>query len=432
MEPMPRSARILVALAPLLATLPAGAALAQEGGTPVGGDPQQAVGIGGTQTTTTYQQQGVPGPGVDLESHLGSGSHATTDTTNSTDGFDYNKRGTASAGSKGNKDGQYVLEGGAVPQSHTVKRGDTLWSISGQYYNSPYKWPQLWAQNPQILNPHWIYPGDRLRLRDTNFRIGGSDRAVAPETIFLRDYGWVDDPDRDTWGELVGSPSEHMIVDNEIEVYIQLDDDVKVELGDELSIFRVLKTWKGEEADAPGELVSVRGTVVVDKINNKTHIARARITETIDTIERGALVGRVARKFAVVPPVTNEKYVEARIMTSVYPHAFFGGNQIVFLDRGEKDGVQPGNRFLAVERVDKWVQNLGGAGYFGSRRPLVEDDKPGQYDQLKIDGPIDDYPDELYAEIRVISVRDHTCMAIVTESAYEVERDAVLIMKKGF
>ncbi len=429
MEPMPRSARILVALAPLLASLP-GAALAQES-PQVGGNPQPVPG-GGTSTTTTYQQQGVPGPGVDLEGHLGSGSHATTDASNSTDGFDYNKRGGASAGVKGNKDGQYVLEGGAVPQSHTVKRGDTLWSISGQYYNSPYKWPQLWAQNPQILNPHWIYPGDRLRLRDTNFHVGGADRAVAPETIFLRDYGWVDDPDRDTWGELVGSPSEHMIVDNEIEVYIQLDDDVKVELGDELSIFRVLKTWKGEEADAPGELVSVRGTVVVDKINNKTHIARARITETIDTIERGALVGRVARKFAVVPPVTNEKYVEARIMTSIYPHAFFGGNQVVFLDRGEKDGVQPGNRFLAVERTDKWVQNLGGAGYFASRRVLVEDDSPGNYDQLKIDGPIDDYPDELYAEIRVISVRDHTCMAIVTESAYEVERDAVLIMKKGF
>lgn len=430
---MPRPARHLVALlaAPVLAVGPS-AALAQEapvtGGSPV---PVQ-VGGGGTQTTTTYQPQGVPAPGTDLEGHLGSGSHATTDTTNSNDTFDYNKRGSSAPSIRGGKNGQYVLEGGAVPQSHTVKRGDTLWSISGTYYNSPYKWPQLWAQNPQILNPHWIYPGDRIRLRDTNFKVGGPDRAVAPETIFLRDYGWVDDPDKDTWGELVGSPSEHMIVDNEIEVYIQLDDDVKVELGDELSIFRPLKTWTGEEADAPGELVSVRGTVVVDKINNKTHIVRAKITETIDTIERGNLVGRVARKFDVVPPVTNEKYVEARIMTSIYPHAFFGGNQVVFLDRGEKDGVQPGNRFLAVERTDKWVEHLGGAGYFASRRALVEDDKTGNYDQMKIDGPIDDYPDELYAEFRVVSVRDHTCMAIVTESAYEVERDAVLIMKKGF
>lgn len=424
-------ARYLAALAPLLAALPS-AALAQEA-QPSGGEPFQVqVGGGGTQTTTTYQQQGVPAPGVDLEGHLGSGSHATTDTTNSKDTFDFNKRGSGSAGIQGGKNGQYVLEGGAVPQSHTVRRGDTLWSISGTYYNSPYKWPQLWAQNPQILNPHWIYPGDRIRLRDTSFHIGGPDRAVAPETIFLRDYGWVDDPDKDTWGELVGSPSEHMIVDNEIEVYIQLDDDVKVELGDELSIFRPLKTWTGEEADAAGELVSVRGTAVIDKINNKTHIVRAKITETIDTIERGNLVGRVARKFDVVPPVTNEKYVEARILTSIYPHAFFGGNQVVFLDRGEKDGVKPGNRFLAVERTDKWVEHLGTAGYFASRRPLVEDDQPGNYDQLKTDGPIEDYPDELYAEFRVLSVRDHTCMAIVTESAFEVERDAVLIMKKGF
>jgi hypothetical protein len=213
---------------------------------------------------------------------------------------------------------------------------------------------------------------------------------------------------------------------------VQLDDDVKVELGDELSIFRVLHTWKGEEADAPGELVSVRGTCVVDKINNKTHIARAKITESLDTIERGALVGKVARKFDVVPPVTNEHYVEARIMTSLYPNAFFGGNQIVFLDRGEKDGVQPGNRFLAVERTDKWVEHLAGTGSLSSKRPLTEDDRFGNYDSLKTDGPIDDYPDELYAEVRVLTVRDHTCMAMITESAYEVERDAVLIMKKGF
>jgi LysM domain len=379
-----------------------------------------------------YVPYGLPPPGTDLESHLPSGSHATSDTSHSTDTFDYNKPGGGPSSISGGKNGQYV-EGGGVPESHSVRRGDTLWGISAQYFRSPYEWPKLWAENPQILNPHWIYPGDRIRLREPEeMRIGGPTRSVAPDTVFIRDYGWVDDPDKDTWGELVGSPRDNMIVDNENEVYLQLDDDVKVELGDELTVFRVIHTFKGEEADAPGELVSVRGMVKIDKINKKTHIARAKIIETIDTIERGAFVGPVRRKFDVVPPQTNEKYVEARILTALYPNAFFGQNQIVFLDRGEKDGVKPGNRFLAVKRGDDWVDNLGTAGSMASKRALIEDDRNANYDQIKTDGPEDDYPDEQYAEFRVITVRDHTCMALITESRFEVEREAVLIMKKGY
>lgn len=51
-----------------------------------------------------------------------------------------------------------------VPETYIVKKGDTLWDISGMYLREPWLWPKLWDVNPQIDNPHLIYPGDELYL----------------------------------------------------------------------------------------------------------------------------------------------------------------------------------------------------------------------------------------------------------------------------
>jgi len=51
-----------------------------------------------------------------------------------------------------------------APESYVVKKGDTLWRISGLYLEQPWRWPELWNVNPQIDNPHLIFPGDRLAL----------------------------------------------------------------------------------------------------------------------------------------------------------------------------------------------------------------------------------------------------------------------------
>lgn len=47
---------------------------------------------------------------------------------------------------------------------YTIQKGDTLWDLSNHFNDSPWLWPELWEENDQISNPHWIFPGERIRL----------------------------------------------------------------------------------------------------------------------------------------------------------------------------------------------------------------------------------------------------------------------------
>ncbi len=50
------------------------------------------------------------------------------------------------------------------PTRYVVKKGDTLWDISEHFLVEPWRWPEIWQLNPQVRNPHLIYPGDELAL----------------------------------------------------------------------------------------------------------------------------------------------------------------------------------------------------------------------------------------------------------------------------
>jgi hypothetical protein len=67
-----------------------------------------------------------------------------------------------------------------APDTYSVKRGDTLWHISGMFLKSPWRWPELWGMNlEQIHNPHLIYPGQLLVLE----KIDGMARLKLGSTV---------------------------------------------------------------------------------------------------------------------------------------------------------------------------------------------------------------------------------------------------------
>lgn len=71
------------------------------------------------------------------------------------------------------------------PERYIVKKGDTLWGISSSFLNSPWLWPEIWHANPQINNPHLIFPGDVVSL----VYIDGKPRLTVNRTVRMTPNG---------------------------------------------------------------------------------------------------------------------------------------------------------------------------------------------------------------------------------------------------
>jgi hypothetical protein len=420
--------------------------------------------VGGAQAPTSPPQPGstyvpMPGPqgftfGPSTTSPSGpiGGGNATESSArpvvgDEEDSFDLGPHRTGGGIAHGDDNGPVFLggpsyQGGEVPYSHVVRRGDTLWDICGSYFQNPYQWPRIWSYNPQIKNPHWIYPGDQVRLRQGGEEATGGPpttalpyqkmtlvdrrRQVPSDTVFLRDTGWIHDPSDEVFGDITGAAEDKMFLSDFDEVYLHVDEGHEVKLGQELTVFRPL------HVSAAGTVVKILGTVRVDQWNARDRVARAQIVESLDVIERGAKVGPMVRRFEVVPPRRNDVDVQAHVLASVTPHEFFGQNQVVFIDKGEKDGLRLGNRLFVVRRGDAWRETLvtPGAGY----RISPDDEKPMPPMQKTPGSRRDEerYPDEVVGELRVVALKKDTATCLVTGSRSEIEPYDLAVARKGY
>jgi hypothetical protein len=409
-----------------------------------------------TTTSSTYMPTFVPAPGTNLESHLPSSSQSKAD-INQPDTFDLRRGSGTPAGTlHGNADSLGVLSAdtaaGMTPGKgfHIVKKGDTLWGITSEHFEDARDWPQVWSFNPQLQNPHWIYPGDQLRLgpqvaadatspgriRGGTLGSGTVSRTalVPPETVFLRELGYIDDPDQDVWGQVVGAREERQLLADDNHIYMILRPGVDVKVGQQLTIFapsRVPPAPAGARRP-PGKIIAFKGTVKVEGWDPEKRVATGELIESLDVIERGFSVGPVGRRYHVVPPAASQVDMRARVLTSMDPLLLTGRDQVVFIDRGENDGIQPGNRLFVVRRGDAWRQTLLTTTTMASTRILMDAPDGMEFEATPLAGDDEMFPEEVVAEMRVIRAHKYSSLALITESSEEVEPGDQAVARKGF
>ncbi len=364
-------------------------------------------------------------------------------------------KGSKTSVSLGDDSGKKPSGTTLVPPIHTVKKGDTLWDICDTYFANPWQWPRVWSYNPDILNPHWIYPGEVVRLKkDANTGTltpagggtmspaggpgggskGGGTTKALPGTVFLRNMGFVYDKDVKQNGEITGSPEDKMLLAAPDRVYVRLGSEQAKDAqpGDEMVIYQTTRNIKSKSGSSVGDVVEILGTVKLTKVDKDKKLAEGTITESLDVIERGARVGPVDRRIDVVGPSTNQVDLQGELLESVQPNVMFGQNQIVLIDKGETAGLKPGNRLFVLSKGDPWQQGLSSAGALAAGKVTLNNDSKAEVKTGATGDESKDYPDEVIAEIRVLRVRKDTATCIVTQSQKELHPGDRWLAKKGY
>ncbi|RZJ22177.1 MAG: LysM peptidoglycan-binding domain-containing protein [Haliea sp.] len=287
-----------------------------------------------------------------------------------------------------------------APDEYTVKRGDTLWAISGMFLKSPWRWPELWGMNLEdIRNPHRIYPGQQLYLDKSNGRAtlrtrrGGSDGAsggtvrvsprtryesladaavptLSPQAIepFLSEALIVDEATFALAPRIVATQEGRVLLSRGDRAYARGAYSSK-EGGKPLStaqgealdyrVFRNATPLKdpstgevlGYEAQFVGKAELVRGETTADITGKDGKVSTEIVPATIDIVVAKEEM-RVGDRLVAEPPRQLLSYVphapaspiDGQIV-SIYGSAvrFAGGNQVVVLNRGARDGLERGH-----------------------------------------------------------------------------------------
>ncbi|UYG07327.1 LysM peptidoglycan-binding domain-containing protein [Halomonas sp. M4R1S46] len=266
----------------------------------------------------------------------------------------------------------------SAPDRYTVVRGDTLWDISGRFLQHPWQWPEVWQVNPQIENPHLIYPGDTVYLYDCGGRpCLGLERgqgvvrlspevrtvphreAIAPlplESVrhFLREHRVVTDPEQlDELAYVVAGDDGRLVSGAGDQFYAR----GRVDGGGRFGIYRVGEHYRDQTS---GELLGLELESVGEarRLRQEDEIAVMEATSSREEIRSNDIILPLEDRALTTGflPRAPEQPIDGRILAVPGGVRFIGRLQVVALDRGTRDGLAAGH-VLAVEQRGELVDD---------------------------------------------------------------------------
>jgi len=286
------------------------------------------------------------------------------------------------------------------PERYVVKKGDTLWDISDMFLKDPWFWPEIWYVNPQIANPHLIYPGDVISLvyidgkprlileRGNAVRLSPKVREEAlDEAIFTVPYeaikAFLSKPailDKKTAHEapyILTTQHGHLVHGAGAKVYVR-----GAEFG-EGSIYSVMHV--GQELRDP----ETREVLGYDGI----YVAEGTIERTGDpaTLMLNASAREALNGDRLIEPADDFplRFIPRSPSTEISGHiigvhdgvSVIGNYQVVALDRGLNDGLELGN-VLAVYQSGRIAKDRFAERGFFSRHFPEKVQLPNEYSGL--------------------------------------------------
>ena len=264
-----------------------------------------------------------------------------------------------------------MLRSGA-PKNYVVKRGDTLWAIANMFLRDPWLWPEIWYVNPQIQNPHRIYPGDSVHIalaqdgRTELQIVRGSLSSTARLEPLLRSQplesaiatipysvisAFLERPGVLSRNEVKAAPyvmalrGEHDVAGTGDEIYIKKLDG---ETGAHYSVMHVDEPLHDPDSGRQlGYMAIFTGTA---QLTRPGSVAKATLTQAgRETLQGDVLVpeeGLITSDFLPHPP---SRPVAGKVIAVVEGEELAGQYDVVALNRGSRDGLDRGTVLTADE-----------------------------------------------------------------------------------
>lgn len=315
------------------------------------------------------------------------------------------------------QEAEITVTGSAVGEVdvYVAEEGDTLWDVADRFFNDPWYWPTLWSFNPHITNPNWIFPGDLVFLvppkpkppEKDGYEVTEARYSVGPqwEQVLGRRVGFLSEEEYVGSGTISHSREEKVMLSETDEIYIQFETARRIKAGDLFLVYRMEM-----EVDHPvtDEFLGyqVRYLGIAKATSTEKPKTKGVLLDTFEEVERGDRVAVFAPIARTVPPVRNAAAVAGNIILTFDYVEMLGEYHYVVIDRGSRDGVAPGNRFLVRDKGD-------------GRYEVDEDD-------------LEDFPFENFGEILIIETRDTNCLGIVTYVIREISVGAPVDMLPGY